>query len=104
MHFSDCDFVAKVQQENDFYLPVIIEKPKFVAFLVFALIVRMLHLSHKFDLSENVSKRDAILAPVANREYLAKDWFRVTLAQKNAQKLLFTDLVSTKKDYPLGIW
>ena len=43
-----------------FYLPVNTDKPKFVAFLVFA------------SSFENVLKRDAILTPVAKR-WIAKD-------------------------------
>ena len=36
------------------------------------LFVRLLNLSHKISSSENVSKRDAILAPVA-KQWIAKD-------------------------------
>ena len=42
---------------------------------------------------ENSSKRDAILASVAKQPRI----FRVTVANQNARKLLFTDLVNTNE-------
>ena len=49
-----------------FYLPVNTDKPKFVAFLVFVCTTA------SFIAQINVSKRDAILAPVA-KQWIAKD-------------------------------
>ena len=49
-----------------FYLPVNNDKPKFVAFLVF--ICTNASFIAQISPFENVSKRDAILAPVANSE------------------------------------
>ena len=46
----------------------------------------------KFRLSENVSKRDAVLAPVTNSQW--PRIFRITGANQNTRKLLFTDLVN----------
>ena len=53
-----------------FYLPVNTEKPKFVAFLVFVCTIGSV--IAQISSSENVSKRDAILAPVA-KQWIAKD-------------------------------
>ena len=72
-----------------FYLPVNTDKPKFVAFLVFVCMTASF--IAQISSFENVSKRDAILAPVA-KQWIAKD---VTGANQNAQKLVFTDLVNT---------
>ena len=52
------------------YLPVNIDKPKFVAFLVF--IGTTASLIAQISPSENVSKQDAILAAVA-KQWIAKD-------------------------------
>ena len=53
-----------------FYLPVNTEKPKLVAFLVF--VCTTASFIAQISSSENVSKRDAILAPVA-KQSMAKD-------------------------------
>ena len=51
-----------------FYLPVHNDKPKFVTFFVFVCRTVIAQISS----SENVLKRDAILAPVA-KQWIAKD-------------------------------
>ena len=53
-----------------FYLPVNSDKPKFVAFLVF--VCATASFIAQIASSENVSKRDAIFAPVA-KQWMAKD-------------------------------
>ena len=53
-----------------FYLPVKNNKPKFVAFLVFVCMTASF--IAQISSFENVSKRDAILAPVA-KQWIAKD-------------------------------
>ena len=53
-----------------FYLPVNTDKPKFVAFLVFSCTTASF--IAQISSFENVSKRDAILAPVA-KQWIAKD-------------------------------
>ena len=72
-----------------FYLPVNSYKPKFVAFLVF--VRTTVSFIAQIASSENVSKLDAILARAQNSEWPRT--FRVTGANQNARKLLFTDLV-----------
>ena len=53
-----------------FYLPVNTDKPKVVAFLVF--VCTTASFIAQISSSENVMKRDAILAPVA-KQWIAKD-------------------------------
>ena len=53
-----------------FYLPVNTDKPKIVAFLVF--VCTTASFIAQISSSENVLKRDAILAPVA-KQWIAKD-------------------------------
>ena len=53
-----------------FYLPVNTDKPKVVAFLVF--VCTTASFIAQISSSENVLKRDAILAPVA-KQWTAKD-------------------------------
>ena len=53
-----------------FYLPVNTDKPKFVAFLVF--VCTTASFIAQISSSENVSKRDAIFAPVA-KQWITKD-------------------------------
>ena len=53
-----------------FYLPVNTDKPKVVAFLVF--VCTTASFIAQISSSENVWKRDAILAPVA-KQWIAKD-------------------------------
>ena len=53
-----------------FYLPVNTDKPKYVAFLVFVCTTPLF--IAQISSLENVSKRDAILAPVAI-QWIAKD-------------------------------
>ena len=53
-----------------FYLPVNNNKPKFVTFLVFVCMTASF--IAQISSFENVSKRDAILAPVA-KQWIAKD-------------------------------
>ena len=60
--------LLQVQYENNFlYLPVNTDKPKFVAVLVF-----VSSFIAQLSSSENVSKRDAILVPVA-KQWIAND-------------------------------
>ena len=53
-----------------FYLPVNTDKPKIVAFLVF--VCKTASFIGQISSSDNASKRDAILAPVAE-QWIAKD-------------------------------
>ena len=53
-----------------FYLPVNTDKPKVVAFLVF--VCTTASFIAQISSSENVLKRDAILAPVA-KQWIARD-------------------------------
>ena len=53
-----------------FYLPANTDKPKVVAFLVF--VCTTASFIAQISSSENVMKRDAILAPVA-KQWIAKD-------------------------------
>ena len=53
-----------------FYLPVNTDKPKLVAFLVF--VCTTVSFIGQISSSENVSKRGAILAPVA-KQWIAND-------------------------------
>ena len=63
--------LLQVQYENNFlYLPVNTDKPKFVAVLVF--VCTTASFIAQLSSSENVSKRDAILAPVA-KQWIAND-------------------------------
>ena len=64
-------------------------KPKFVPFLVFVYTTDSFNA--QISSSQNVSKRDAIFAPVA-KQGIAKD----IPSQSKRAKLLFTDLVNTK--------
>ena len=58
-------FCSKFRMKIIFYLPVNTDKPNFVALLVFACTTASFIAQISFF--ENVSKRDAILAPVAKR-------------------------------------
>ena len=69
-----------------FYLPVNTDKPKIVAFLVF--VCTTASFIAQISSSENASKRDAILAPVANS--VAKD------IPSYARKVLVADLVNIR--------
>ena len=64
--FVRCIFkiLLQIQHENNF-LPVHNDKPKFVTFLVF--VGPTASFIAQISSSENVSKRDAILAPVAKQ-------------------------------------
>ena len=55
--------LLQIQHENNFYLPVNTDKPKFVAFMVIA--CTTVSFMTQISSSENVSKRDGIMAPVA---------------------------------------
>lgn len=77
----------QIQQENNFHLPVNTDKLEFVAFLVFVSFIAQI------SSSENSSKRDAMLASVAIQPRI----FLVTVANQNARKLVFTDLVNTNE-------
>ena len=74
-HFGDfvkCIFTifgCKFSMKVIFYLPVNTDKPKFVAFLVF--VCTTASFIAQISSFENVSKRDAILAPVA-KQWIAK--------------------------------
>ena len=67
-------------------------KPKFAPFLVF--VYKTDSFNAQISSSQNVSKRDAIFAPVA-KQGIAKDIPSYGSQSKRA-KLLFTDLVNTK--------
>ena len=70
-HFGDfVNFCCKFSMKIIFFLPVYTNKPKFVAFLVF--LCTTASCIAQIPSSENVLKRDAILAPVA-KQGLAKD-------------------------------
>ena len=64
------------------YLPVNIDKPKFVSFLVF--VGTTASLIAQISPSENVSKRDAILAAVA-KQWIAKDMPSYVSQSKHAK-------------------
>ena len=66
----------------------------FVAFLVFACMTASF--IAQISPYENFSKRDAILASVA-KQWIAKDIPRYE-SQSKRTKLLFTDLLNTKKE------
>ena len=82
------------------YLPVITDKPKFVALLY--LFVRMLHLQLKFRFPREKSRNET---PSWLRSQNGEQpWiFRVTGANQKTQKLLFTDLGKTKINYWNGL-
>ena len=80
-------FCYKFSMKIIFYLPVNNGKPKIVDFLVFVCTTTSI------SSFENVSKRDAILAPVSNQT-TAKDIPSYRSQPKRA-KLVFTDLVNT---------
>ena len=84
-------FSCKFSKKVIFHLPVNTDKLKFVAFLVF--VCTTASFIAQISSSENSSKRDAILASVAIQPRI----FRVTVANENARKLLFTDLVNTNE-------
>ena len=78
-----------------FYLPVNTYKPKIVAFLVSNLFVRLLHLSLKFRLPK--ISRNWTPSWLLSQNSEKPRIFRVTGANRIARKLLFSDLVNTKK-------
>ena len=67
-----------------FYLPVNTDKPTFVAFLVF--ICTTASFIAQISSTENVLKRDAILAPVA-KQWIARDIPSYGSQSKRAQVL-----------------
>ena len=67
-----------------FCLPVNTDKPKFVAFLVF--ICTTASFTAQMSSTENVLKRDAILAPVA-KQWIARDIPSYGSQSKRAQVL-----------------
>ena len=69
-----------------FLLPVNTNKPKFVTFLDKLFLCTTASFIVQISSSENIVKRDAILAQVA----------------RNVRKLLFTALVNTNNCYPEG--
>ena len=64
------------------YLPENIDKPKFVAFLIF--VGTTASFIAKISPSKNVSKRDAILAAVA-KQWIAKDMLSYVSQLKHAK-------------------
>ena len=81
-------FCCKFRMKIIFYQTVNTVKPKFVAFLVF--FVRLLHLSLKFRLPKMFRRHLGSGRKTVNS--------RVTGANQNKRKLLFIDLVNTKKN------
>ena len=82
-----CNFSMKII----FYLPVNTDKPKFVVFfLVF--VCTNASFNAQISSSKNASKRCAIYR-LRNSQAL----FRITDVIRNACKLVFTDLVKTKR-------
>ena len=80
-----------------FYLPLNTDRPKFVAFLVFVCMTSSL--ITQISSVKNVSKRDAILAPVT-KQWIAKDILSSESQSKCALICaLFTDLVNTKTKF-----
>ena len=75
-------FCRKFSMKIIFYLPVNTDKPKFVAFLVFFCTTDSFFA--QISSSEDVSKRDAILAPVAKKR-IAKDIPRYGIHSKRAK-------------------
>ena len=62
--------LLQIQHENNFPPPVNTNKPKFVAFLVF--VCTTTSFIAQISSSENVSERDAILAPIA-KQWISND-------------------------------
>ena len=69
------------------YLPVNTDKPKFVAFLVFVC-TTALWFTVQISSSENVSKRDTILAPIAE-QWIAKDILSYGSQSKRAKIAIY---------------
>ena len=84
-------FCCKFSMKIIFHLPVKNGKSKIVDFLVFACTTASI------SSIENISKRDAILAPVSNQR-IAKD-IPSYKSNQTARKLVFTDLVNTNYYY-----
>ena len=80
--------LLQIQHENNFLPTSKHRQANFVAFLIF--VCTTASFFAQISSSENVLKRDAILAPVA------KGMPSYRNQSENAQKLLFTDLVNTK--------
>ena len=76
-------FCCKFSMKIIFYLPVNIDKPKFLAFLVF--LCTTASFIAQISSTENVLKWDTILASVA-KQWIAKD-IRVTGANQNGRKI-----------------
>ena len=68
-----------------FYLPVNTDKPMIVAFLVF--VCKTASFIGQISSSENASKRDAILAPVAE-QWIAKDLLSCGSQSKRAKSAI----------------
>ena len=79
-------FCCKFIMKTIFYLPVTTNKPKFVAFLVF--VCSTASFIAQISSSENVLKRDAILAPVA-KQWIAKDILNYREPIKNCYSLVW---------------
>ena len=95
-HFRDfvkciSRFCCKISMKIIFYVPVNTDKPKFVVFfLVF--VCTNASFNAQISSSKNASKRDAIYR-LRNSQAL----FRVTDVIRKTCKLVFTDLVNTKR-------
>ena len=99
-HFGDffkCIFTIlfKFSMKITFYLPLNNDKQKFVTFLEF--FCRLHNLLLKFRLSKMSRNETPSWLRSQNSEYPMI--FRVTRANQNARKLLFTDSVNTKIVY-----
>ena len=79
-------FCCKFIMKTIFYLLVTTNKPKFVAFLVF--VCSTASFIAQISSSENVLKRDAILAPVA-KQWIAKDILNYREPIKNCYSLVW---------------
>ena len=69
------------------YLPVNTDKPKFVGFLVFVCTTAF-WFTVQISSSENVSKRDTILAPIAE-QWIAKDILSYGSQSKRAKIAIY---------------
>ena len=86
--------LLQIHHENNFYLPVNTDKPKFVTFLVTAL-------SHKFCCPKMSQNEMASCIGSGRKIGEQPRIFQVMGANQNAQKLLFTYLLNTKCTYRL---
>ena len=103
-HFGDFSsaslrFCRKLRMKNIFYQSALTSQRQSLSWYLF---VRLLHLSLKLCLSKMSLNETPSWLRSQNSEQPRT--FRVTGANKNARKVLFTDLVNTKWCYVSVIW